>query len=583
MDTTKSNKDGGKTLTSVINPGAVIDMMTLTAVEEDDETTTLFFPDDLQEMPLTAKQKQISALQEQSFGNSMLQQSLTNSMLRSYQNSTIQSQQYSQSIQNTQSQSLLTTQSIQNMQNARRTSYQNTQSSKSMQISSGSIYPQYGSLLNTQQEKERKKKNKWLDSIRGLRHASISISMLAKPSEDRNANSLLTGWNVSNLIQGTTILGIPYAVQQGGWAAVIMIFFLGYMTCYTGKILVDCMYETSRKTNIRRRLRIDYPEIAQAALGRKGYIAMNIIQNSVMFGGSVMYIIILGTVWSNIVPQLGLKEWAAINCCVTLPTLFITKMSIVSWFSMVSVFSIMSCFLVLITYSLTQIPLLLLDNIPTFDVQTFPVGFGIIMFSYCAHAVLPSIEGSMKKPQSYDKMVNTSFLLATVSKAALGVLMVMRFGDKTAEVITVNLHGDGIFSQIASYLVIFNVLLAMPLEMFVVSASFDEAMLKYVPKLDKKSGKYWIWLLISRPLLLGACLLVAVTVPHFGLLMGMVGSFSGTALCFLFPCICHLKLRWNVLTRWQISLDFIIIVFGILAGFLGLCFSIKGLICADGK
>ena len=70
--------------------------------------------------------------------------------------------------------------------------------------------------------------------------------MLAKPSDDRKANAALAGWNVSNLIQGTGILGVPYAVRQGGWAAVVSIFVIALMCCHTGKLLIDCMYEVSK-------------------------------------------------------------------------------------------------------------------------------------------------------------------------------------------------------------------------------------------------------------------------------------------------------------------------------------------------
>ena len=62
----------------------------------------------------------------------------------------------------------------------------------------------------------------------------MSVSRLAKPSDDRKANSCLAGWNISSLIQGTTMLGMPYAVQLGGWATVGAIFFIGFLSCYTG-------------------------------------------------------------------------------------------------------------------------------------------------------------------------------------------------------------------------------------------------------------------------------------------------------------------------------------------------------------
>ena len=419
-------------------------------------------------------------------------------------------------------------------------------------------------------------------SFRNLRSASMSISMLAKPSDDRKANAFLAGWNVSNLIQGTGILGVPYAVQQGGWAAVAMIFVVAFLCCHTGKLLIDCMYEKSKKTGIRRRLRVNYPEVAEACLGHKGHVLVGIVQCIEMFGGAIMYVVLLGTVWHDMlksyIPTLGIKEWAAINCCVALPSLFIRKMSVVSWFSMVSVFSLMSSLFVLIAFCFTQVPNWKLNNIPNFDPQTFPVGFGIIVFSYTAHAVFPSIEGSMKKPEQFNSMLNSSFLLAAGIKAALGTFMVLTYGQSTEEVATVNLSDHKGFSYAATSLVISNVLLAVPLVMFIVSLTFDDAFLKYFPHLQRDSNYHWIWLVITRPLLLSLALFIAIEVPHFGLIMGVIGSFTGTCLCFVFPCWFHMKLRWDSLKIWEIAFEIIIIVFGIIAGGLGFVFSGKSLV-----
>lgn len=417
--------------------------------------------------------------------------------------------------------------------------------------------------------------------FRSFRSASLSVSMLEKPSDDRKAHAFLAGWNVSNLIQGTGILGVPYAVQQGGWAAVAMIFVVAIMCCHTGKLLIECMYEKSKKTGIRRRLRINYPEVAEAVMGHKGLVILSIIQSIEMFGGVIMYIVLLGTVWADMFQKytgLGMKEWAAINCIISLPTLFITKMSIVSWLSMLSVFSLMSALLTLITFCLTQTSVWSLINIPAFDPQTFPIGFGIIVFSYCAHAVFPSIEGSMKKPGQFDSMMNSSFLLAAVVKGLLGTFMVLTFGNATAEVATVNLAAHPVFSKVSTFLVVGNVLLAIPLGMFVVSMTFDNAFLSYFPHMNRDSKYNWVWLLITRPLLISLGLFLGLMVPHFGLLMGVIGSFTGSCLCFIFPCYFHMKLRWESLSKIEVAIDVFIMVFGIVAGSLGLAFSTKALV-----
>ena len=56
----------------------------------------------------------------------------------------------------------------------------------------------------------------------------------------------------------------------------VMIFVVAMMCCHTGKLLIECMYETSKKTGIRRRLRVNYPEVGEACFGRKGMVALHI-------------------------------------------------------------------------------------------------------------------------------------------------------------------------------------------------------------------------------------------------------------------------------------------------------------------
>ena len=228
--------------------------------------------------------------------------------------------------------------------------------------------------------------------------------------------------------------------------------------------------------------------------------------------------------------------------------------------------------------TLTEVPMWKLDNIPSFNPQTFPVGFGIIVFSYCAHPVFPSVEASMRRPEQFNRMLNCSFLLAAVVKGCLGAFMVLRFGADTAQVATVNIADSVVFSRTSTILVVLNVLLAIPLVMFVVNVSFEDAFIPYFPRLNRDSNYYWVWLLVTRPLLIGIALVVAVSVPFFGLIMGVVGSLTGTCLCFLFPCYFHLKIRWRSLRWWEVGVDILIMVFGIVAGLSGLVLSMKALI-----
>ena len=204
--------------------------------------------------------------------------------------------------------------------------------------------------------------------------------------------------------------------------------------------------------------------------------------------------------------------------------------------------------------------------------------FGIVTFSYCAHAVFPGIEGSMREPKKFNKMMHVSFFISAAVKALFGVFAVLTFGLATEQVFTINLAGKVGFNTAATAFVATNVFFSFPLPLFVVVETFDSTVGPYFPHLKKGTKYHWFWLVLTRTLLVTFALFIALVVPHFGLLMGFVGSFTGTCLSFGFPCIAHLKLRWNSLRWYHIMAEILLIVFGVLAGGLGFVYSGKALV-----
>lgn len=417
-------------------------------------------------------------------------------------------------------------------------------------------------------------------SIQKLKSATMTVSLLEKPSDDRRASAFLAGWNVTNLIQGTGILGVPYAVRMGGWAAVAANAIVAFLCCYTGKLLIECLYETSKRTGQKKRVRINYPEVGEAVWPRWGNQIVSLVQFCEMFGGVVTYLVLLGTIFSDILYKfapLDIYTWTAISSCVALLGLFIRRVSVIAWISMISVFALMSSILTIIIYSITQYNDMSVDKVPPFDINTFPIGFGVIVFSYTAHAVFPGVEGSMRHPSHFPTMMNVAFLLAAIVKVAFGLLPVLRFGKDTQQAITVNLKTSEEFYILANVLVVTNVFTAFPIVSYIVLETFDNKILPYFPHLQKDTKYHWFWIIVSRPLILSFGLLLAIVVPHFGLVMGLVGSFTGTCLCFMFPCIFHMVLKWNELKWYNIIVRVFVTVFGLICGVLGILFTAKEL------
>lgn len=75
-------------------------------------------------------------------------------------------------------------------------------------------------------------------------------------------------------------------------------------------------------------------------------------------------------------------------------------------------------------------------------------------------------------------------------------------------------------------------------------------------------------------------ILMACFIPHFAILMGFIGSFTGTMLSFIWPCYFHLKLKREGMDTRTIALDYFIIFLGFLFGIIGIFDSGSALIKA---
>lgn len=61
------------------------------------------------------------------------------------------------------------------------------------------------------------------------------------------------------------IVSLPFAVFHGGYWAILAMVGIAYICCYTGKILVDCLYETNEYGE-KTKVRYSYNEVAQVGI-----------------------------------------------------------------------------------------------------------------------------------------------------------------------------------------------------------------------------------------------------------------------------------------------------------------------------
>lgn len=70
------------------------------------------------------------------------------------------------------------------------------------------------------------------------------------------------------MLCGVGILSTPYAIKQGGWLGLVILFVFAALSYYTGVLLAYCLdSEPGLET---------YPDIGQAAFGTAGRIAISV-------------------------------------------------------------------------------------------------------------------------------------------------------------------------------------------------------------------------------------------------------------------------------------------------------------------
>ena len=408
---------------------------------------------------------------------------------------------------------------------------------------------------------------------------SVTVTLFEKLSEDGQATTILALWNMINMIlASSSVLAMPYATALGGFAALFLILVIGFFDDITAVLLVDCLYEISPKSRLRKRVRASFAEIAADVWGPMGGRLVDFITVGLSYCSCVLMVMVLGSSMMDLFRSLvvlSIQEWCLVCAIAMLPTVFIKRLSILAWLSMLAVIAVFIIVFILLGFCLGESNTWALGNIPSFNLDTFPVSLGIILFSYCGHTVFPGIECSMQEPKKYKKVTHGAFISVTAIKFLVGLFCCLTFGSNTQSIVILNLSSSqgSLLSKIATFLVIVNVYFSYPLNMFVVSGTLDIVLLPKFPICYEDKRYNYLWVFMTRSILVFSTLGIAIAVPHFGLLMGIFGSLFGVCITLIFPCLFHLQLKWNKLRWYTKVLEIFIVLFGLVAGILGLIYS----------
>ena len=160
---------------------------------------------------------------------------------------------------------------------------------------------------------------------------------------------------------------------------------------------------------------------------------------------------------------------------------------------------------------------------------------------------------------------------------------------------------DCFYLSIFIYLFIYSIFFSLVLIFFSFFLNYRQALLSYplpyyaaldlmeracfkgrpettFPTMWTLDGELKVWGLALRVGMVAFTVVMAIWIPHFALLMGLIGSFTGTMLSFIWPCYFHLKLKGPTLDWGTVAYDCFVIFLGMLFGVIGFCVSFRALV-----
>ncbi|KAG2335038.1 hypothetical protein Bca52824_006218 [Brassica carinata] len=427
--------------------------------------------------------------------------------------------------------------------------------------------------------------NSVVTSIKSFIDSHLKLSVpeqdLSVPQENRKCTLPQSVLNGVNVLCGGALLTMPYALKEGGWLGLLILFSFGIITLYTGILLKRCLEDSPGVHT--------YPDIGQAAFGTTGRILLS--------ATCVEYIIMMSDNLSGMFPNTSLyitgislnsnQVFAITTTLIILPTVWLRDLSLLSYisgsspkltiiskiFDLFSSKTYFSFFLLaggVFSSILLALCLFWVGSVggvgfqlqgKVIDLTNLPVAIGIYGFGFGSHSVFPNIYSSMKEPSKFPLVLLISFGFCTLFYIAISVCGYTMFGEAIQSQFTLNMPQHFTSSKIAVWTAVITPMTKYPLTLTPVLLSLEELL----PSSPRKMRSKGVSILI-RTILVLSTLVVALTVPFFGTLSLSLSLLHNLT---LFPCLCYLKIMKGRVTNFHMGICVFIIIVGVVSGCCG--------------
>ncbi|KAI0675096.1 amino acid transporter [Trametes maxima] len=353
--------------------------------------------------------------------------------------------------------------------------------------------------------------------------------------------------NMANSILGAGIIGLPYAVRQAGFfTGLVLLVVLCGVTDWTIRLIV---------VNAKLSGQSSYIGVLNHCFGSSGRAAVSFFQFAFAFGGMCAFGIIIGDTIPHVirsifphlyrVPVLSLltkRQFVIALCtmCVSYPlSLYrdIHKLSRASGLALIGM-------VIIVTSVLIEGPNVSSDLKGDASARFTFLGdgvfqaIGVISFAFVCHHNSLLIYGSLHTPtmDRFNRVTHISTAISLVACCTLAISAYVVFTDRTQGNILNNFGPNDTLINIARFCFGLNMFTTLPLELFVCREVIDQYFFENEPFNMQRHIFFTTALIFSS-------MLISMITCDLGVMLEVTGGASATALAFIFPAACYLKLK----------------------------------------
>ncbi|CAK8571178.1 unnamed protein product [Lathyrus sativus] len=381
------------------------------------------------------------------------------------------------------------------------------------------------------------------------------------PSQCSFGQAVLNGINA---LCGVGLLSVPYALQQGGWAALSVLLIFSMFSFYTGLLLRYCLdSEPGLET---------YPDIGQAAFGTTGRVIISVILYMELYACCIEYIILESDNLSSLFPNAHLSLggfqlnahilFAIITTLALLPTVWLRDLRILSYISACGVIATIVVVLCLLWVGVVDDLPMHTKGTTTLNISTFPVAVGLYGYCFAGHAVFPNIYTAMANRNQFPAVLLICFAICTTMYFSVAIVGYSMFGESTMSQYTLNMPRELVASKVALWTTVVNPFTKYALSLTPVAMSVEEL-------IPPNNPHFQLYSILIRTALVVSTLLVGLSVPFFGLVMSLIGSLLTMFVSLILPAACFLSIKRSRIKRSQVALCVAVIIVGLVSSAFG--------------